>query len=132
MRLTKKQLKRIIREEYSRLKRRGLISEGRYQHNDAMGGPEDQSFPPGTTVAAAAAEMVEHMKADYPGVFEQLQEIQPSTRDLEMMNQVPEDQVSQAVAEALEYMDIDGSGNFEYRACLSALEQAINGRRGRY
>ena len=27
MRLTKKQLKRIIREEYSRLKRRGLISE---------------------------------------------------------------------------------------------------------
>lgn len=27
MRLTKRQLKRIIREEYSRLKRRGLISE---------------------------------------------------------------------------------------------------------
>ena len=27
MRLTKKQLKRIIREEYSRLKRRGLINE---------------------------------------------------------------------------------------------------------
>lgn len=29
MRLTKGQLKRIIREEYSRLKRRGLIREGR-------------------------------------------------------------------------------------------------------
>ena len=28
MRLTKRQLKRIIREEYSRLKRRGLINEG--------------------------------------------------------------------------------------------------------
>ena len=28
MRLTKRQLKRIIREEYSRLKRRGLIKEG--------------------------------------------------------------------------------------------------------
>ena len=27
MRLTKRQLKRIIREEYSRLKRRGLINE---------------------------------------------------------------------------------------------------------
>lgn len=28
MRLTKRQLKRIIREEYTRLKRRGLIAEG--------------------------------------------------------------------------------------------------------
>lgn len=28
MRLTKRQLKRIIREEYSRLKRQGLIMEG--------------------------------------------------------------------------------------------------------
>ena len=28
MRLTKRQLKRVIREEYSRLKRRGLIKEG--------------------------------------------------------------------------------------------------------
>ena len=31
MRLTKRQLKRIIREEYSRLKRRGLISESGYR-----------------------------------------------------------------------------------------------------
>lgn len=29
MKITKRQLKRIIREEYSRLKRRGLIKEGR-------------------------------------------------------------------------------------------------------
>jgi hypothetical protein len=29
MKLTKRQLKRIIREEYSRLKRRGLIKENR-------------------------------------------------------------------------------------------------------
>ena len=35
MRLTKRQLKRIIREEYSRLKRRGLIREygGRLNQN---------------------------------------------------------------------------------------------------
>ena len=31
MRLTKRQLKRIIREEYSRLKRRGLIRESVYE-----------------------------------------------------------------------------------------------------
>ena len=34
MRLTKRQLKRIIREEYSRLKRRGLIQES-FQDNHA-------------------------------------------------------------------------------------------------
>ena len=31
MRLSKRQLKRIIREEYSRLKRQGLIQESRYE-----------------------------------------------------------------------------------------------------
>ena len=37
MRLTKRQLKRIIREEYSRLKRRGLIREaGEYVSDDGQ------------------------------------------------------------------------------------------------
>ena len=37
MRLTKRQLKRIIREEYSRLKRRGLIREaGEYVSGDGQ------------------------------------------------------------------------------------------------
>ena len=49
MRLTKRQLKRIIREEYSRLKRRGLISESLMgpdvkqavqAHCDRLGGPD--------------------------------------------------------------------------------------------
>ena len=55
MRITKRQLKRIIREEYTQLKRRGLIKEGLgggYMINPAMGGPEDQSFAAGTTVLA--------------------------------------------------------------------------------
>ena len=34
MRLTKRQLKRIIREEYSRLKRRGLIKEANRSFDD--------------------------------------------------------------------------------------------------
>ena len=37
MRLTKRQLKRIIREEYSRLKRRGLIKEGRIGYDEMEG-----------------------------------------------------------------------------------------------
>jgi len=134
MRLSKRQLKRIIREEYSRLKRRGLISEspfaGRgWQLNTGMGGPEDQSFPEGTSVQAAADQMVKDMQSDYPGALEELQALKPTVQDLERMASSMEDEVEEAVGEALEYMDIDGSGNFAYQSCLSALEAAINGRR---
>jgi len=52
MKLTKRQLKKIIREEYSRLKRRGLIKESwdqrdsdRYDFPDDQGGwPEEVSL----------------------------------------------------------------------------------------
>ena len=44
MRLTKRQLKRIIREEYSRLKRRGLIKEGRIGYDE-----EEGNLPRGST-----------------------------------------------------------------------------------
>ena len=37
MRLTKRQLKRIVREEYSRLKRRGLIKEGHIGYDEHEG-----------------------------------------------------------------------------------------------
>ena len=131
MRLSKRQLKRIIREEYSRLKRQGLITEmmGRgYMINDAMGGPEDQSFPAGTTVQQAADQMVSDMQADYPGALEELQSMNLSVDDLEMMAMDGMTDVGEAVAEAIEYMDIDGSGNFEFRSCITALHSAIYGR----
>ncbi len=44
MRLTKRQLKRIIREEYSRLKRRGLIREGMIGYDEMEG-----NMPSGAT-----------------------------------------------------------------------------------
>ena len=132
MRLSKRQLKRIIREEYSRLKRQDLITEmmGKgYMINDAMGGPEDQSFPAGTTVQQAADQMVRDMQADYPGVLEELQSMNLSVDDLEMMAMDGMTDVGEAVAEAIEFMDIDGSGNFEFRSCITALHSAIYGRR---
>ena len=132
MRLTKRQLKRIIREEYSRLKRRGLITEmmGKgYMINDAMGGPEDQSFPPGTTVQQAADQMVRDMQVDYPGCLEELQSMGLTVGELERMAMNMEDELGECVGEALEYMDIEGSGNFESRSCANALHQAIYGRR---
>ena len=45
MRLTKRQLKRIIREEYTRLKRRGLIKEYGYELDDGLGNyPGDPGY----------------------------------------------------------------------------------------
>ena len=130
MRLSKRQLKRIIREEYSRLKRRGLIKESKgYMVNDAMGGPENQSFPAGTSVQQAADQMVSDMQSDYPGVLEELQSMSLSVDDLDMMAMDGMTDLGEAVSEAIEFMDIDGSGNFEYRSCLTALHQAIYGRR---
>ena len=133
MRLTKRQLKRIIREEYTRLKRRGLINEmtGKgYMVNDAMGGPEDQAFPAGTTVRQAADQMVSDMQADYPGALEELQAMNLSVDDLERMAMNMEGEIGEAVGEAIEYMDIEGSGNFESRSCVTALHGAIYGSRG--
>jgi len=56
MRLTKRQLKRIIREEYSRLKRKGLIREGEIGYDEMEG-----NMPRGATdlmnVARDAFEM---------------------------------------------------------------------------
>lgn len=131
MRLTKRTLKRIIREEYTRLKRQGLINEmvGKgYMINDAMGGPEDQSFPEGTTVQQAADQMVSDMQADYPGALEELQSMNLSVDELESIGFDMEDEIGEAVGEAIEYMDIEGSGNFESRSCVTALHQAIYGR----
>ena len=132
MRITKRRLKKIIREEYTRLKRQGLLNEvsGKgYMINDAMGGPEDQAFPAGTTVQQAADQMVRDMQMDYPGALEELQSMNLSVRDLDMMAMDGMTDVGEAVAEAIEYMDIEGSGNFDGQACITALHQAIYGRR---
>jgi hypothetical protein len=51
MRLTKRQLKRIIREEFSRLKRRGLIKEGRIGYDE-----EEGNMPRGATDLMDVAE----------------------------------------------------------------------------
>ena len=45
MRLSKRQLKRIIREEYSRLKRRGLIRESSYDNEPPLQYVKDQPQP---------------------------------------------------------------------------------------
>ena len=47
MKITKRQLKRIIREEYSRLKRKGLINETTWPEDPDMIDPNDPQFSQG-------------------------------------------------------------------------------------
>ena len=69
MRLTKRHLKRIIREEYSRLKRRGLLSEAAvWQHNPNM---EVQDCPEGTSIEECADGWAQYIAdMDYDALYE--------------------------------------------------------------
>ena len=74
--------------------------------------------------------MVRDMQADYPGCLEELQSMNLSVDELERMCFNMEDELGECVGAAIEYMDIEGSGNFESRSCITALHGAIYGRRG--
>ena len=125
MRLTKRQLKRIIREEYSRLKRKGLIKEMAFQSNPNMQGQE--YFTKDQTVHSAALQMVEDMISDYGlEVVENLHAMNLTARDIDDMaggwDDSPE---AEAVSDAFESMDIEGSGNYPAQDVAQALAQAL-------
>ena len=138
MRLTKRHLKRIIREEYSKLKRRGLIKENRrtrrygrrvlreqWMMNDGMGGPEDQEFPEGTPIEQAAQETLEYIISDYG------EEVAGDIAGLARVGisflaiGEGDEEENYAAAEALESMDYQGSGNYEINAAGKALQKAF-------
>ena len=130
MRLSKRQLKRIIREEYSKLKRRGLIKESAWQMNPNMGGPEDQDCQEGTSIEDCAKGWAEAMMSDY-GVdaIADIQDfVRPSSRggaqDVISMCQ-DESDAGYACMDSLEGMDIEGSGNWPHDAAAAALADAF-------
>ena len=130
MRLSKRQLKRIIKEEYSRLKRRGLIKENAvWQFNPAMG-EDGQDCEEGTSIEQCALTWVEYT-VDSFGV-EALSDIcdfvRPSKRGggqdvIDMGGD--ESEAGYACAECLEGMDINGSGNWDRQAAADALADAF-------
>ena len=140
MRLTRGQLKRIIREEYSRLKRRGLIKESRrsrrfgrrvlreqWMMNSAMGGPEDQEFPEGTPIDQAAEDTVDFIESDYGA--DVVMAIAQSCRIGRGLQSADGDEdMEYAISDALESMDVEGSGNYEYGAAQQALIAAFSKR----
>ena len=134
MRLTKRQLKRIIREEYSRLKRRGLITESAvWQMNHDMGGPEDQDCPEGTSIEQCADTWVQHSIDAYgPGVIESIGDFVRPGRGQDLHDYIdfesPHDYVvtaSEAISDCIEGMDIRGSGNWDRMDAMNALADAF-------
>lgn len=80
MRLTKRQLKRIIREEYSRLKRRGLIRESNVRpsrrrldemHADPMGAYDTLSGAEKALVDDEIMHLIQTQGMDEMGAFNQ-------------------------------------------------------------
>ena len=128
MRLSKRQLKRIIREEYSRLKRRGLIKESAvWQRNPHMG---EQDCEEGTSIEECAATWVEYTIQSYGmQAISDIQDfVRPSSRgggqDIISMSQ-DESDAGYSCQECLEGMDIDGSGNWDYMDAANALADAF-------
>ena len=127
MRLSKRQLKRIIREEYSKLKQRGLIKEMAFQSNPNMQGQE--YFTKDQDIHSAADQMVGDILSDYgPQVMQNLYDMDLTAQGIDdMWGDSPE---VEAVMKAYESMDIDGSGNYPTNEVPAALARAI-GKAGR-
>ena len=132
MRLSKRQLKRIIREEYSKLKRRGLIKESRRTRRYGrrvlreqwMENP-DGEFPEGTPIDQAAQDTLEYIIDDYG------EEVAGDIAGLARVGisflaiGEGDEEENYAAAEALESMDYQGSGNYEINAAGKALQKAF-------
>ena len=133
MRLTKRRLKRIIREEYVRLKRRGLLSEGPvWQFNPEMG-EDGQDCPEGTPIEKCADTWVQYAIDVYGhGVVESIGDFVRPGRGQDLHDfmdfESPHDYVvtaSEAISECLEGMDIQGSGNWDRMDAQNALVDAF-------
>lgn len=127
MKLSKRKLKQIIREEYSRLHRRGLLSESAvWQYNEAMG-PDGQDCPEGTTIEECADGWAQYIAdMDYDALYE-IKHRAPMKDGWDTLKYIIRtgDHCAQLLEECMEGMDIEGSGNWNYDDAMEALFFAI-------
>jgi len=111
---------------------RKALNESSWMMNNGMGGPQDQFFPKGTSIDSAAFDMVVDMDNEYPGSVAEAASILRSPNDLEgnLYTLGLSEDTGYAIDEALEALDVEGSGNFDHSACCVALFDAINARAG--
>jgi len=134
MRLSKRQLKRIIREEYSRLKRQGLIKESTWQFNPNMG-EDGQDCQEGTSIEECAQTWVQYVVDSYgiDAIAEIQDFVRPSSRggaeDIIQISRDSDD-AADGCSECLEGMDIEGSGNWNKMDAAAALADAFYNYRG--
>lgn len=134
MRLTKLQLKRIIRET---LKRQGALREGRYgrgrllresgwQMNPEMGGPEDQFYPEGTSIRQAASEAISYISKTYGDhILLNCAEFCRTGADCIKLAR-GWDTEGEAMSDVLESGDIRGSGNYDLNAFADELARQFS------
>lgn len=134
MRLTKGQLKRIIRET---LNRQGLLREGRYgrgrllresgwQMNPEMGGPEDQFYPEGTPIRQAASEAVHYITREYgEDILLNCAELCRTGADcIKLARDMSTE--GEAMSDVLESGDVQGSGNYDLQAFADELARQFS------
>ena len=125
MRLSKRQLKRIIREEYTRLKRRGLIKESYGHPNFDSEWPIDDEGMPTDSLEDCVQENISAYFND--GVIADLEACgvtNPSDLD-NCASLGCSDETCEAVENTFEELDKDGSGHWEFQDYTKALYDAI-------
>ena len=125
MRLSKRQLKRIIREEYTRLKRRGLIKESYDNPNlDSEWDIDDEGMPLQSLEDCAAEQVAEYFNASIISDLEACGVTNPS--DLDNCESLGcSEETCEAVSMAIEGLDMDGSGHWEFQDYTKALYDAL-------
>ena len=125
MRLSKRQLKRIIREEYSRLKRRGLIKESYSNPNfDSEWDIDDEGMPLQSLEDCAAQQVSAYFNASVMADLENCGIVSPTDLDNAASKGCAPETV-EAIEYAFEGLDMDGSGHWEYHDYSKALYDAL-------
>ena len=125
MRLSKRQLKRIIREEYTRLKRRGLIKESFDNPNlDSEWDIDDEGMPLQSLADCAADQVAEYFTDSVMADLDACGIVSPSDLDNALSKGCSEE-THEAIQMAFEGLDMDGSGHWEYQDYTKALYDAM-------
>ena len=126
MKLSKRQLKRIIREEYSRLKRRGLIKESAemVHPNPDSQWPLDRNGNPPPLADCALEQVDAYFTSSVMADLDACGIASPSDLDNALSKGCSEE-TDEAIQMAMEELDMDGSGHWEYQDYTKALYDAL-------
>ena len=125
MRLSKRQLKRIIREEYSRLRQRGLIKESYDNPNlDSEWDIDEEGMPLRSLEDCAAEQVAEYFSASIISDLDACGITNPSDLD-NCRSKGCATETCEAVDMAFEGLDMDGSGHWEFQDYTKALYDAL-------